>query len=89
MVYQLTMRRSAPWSAPTSPVDGIRVLALLPRRWQKDLSQVAGEIVIRISAGEEATSEDVHAEVERALASSEVSHLELVACRPLAAGPPK
>ncbi|MEN3539909.1 hypothetical protein AAH991_32700 [Microbispora sp. ZYX-F-249] len=89
MLYQLTMRRSAPWSAPTSPVDGIRVLALLPRQWQKDLSQVAGEIVIRIRAGEETTSEEVHAEVERALASSELSHLELVACRPVAAGLPE
>ena len=86
MLYQLTMRRSALGPATGSPVDGIRVLALLPRQWQKDLSQASGEIVIRIRPGEKTTSEEIHAEVTRALASSEVSHLELVACRPLVAG---
>ncbi|WP_311922062.1 hypothetical protein [Microbispora sp. H10836] len=82
MLVQLTMRRTDGQAAPGSPVDGIRVLALLPGSWHKHLEQVAGDIVIRIRA-EGTTAGGVRAEVARILTSPEVSHLELVACRPL------
>ncbi|MFF0310068.1 hypothetical protein ACFYSC_21775 [Streptosporangium sp. NPDC004379] len=86
MLVQLTMRHIDGRPIPNSPVDGIRILALLPEKWHKDLRQATGDIVIRIRAEEEATSAQIRAEVTRILTRPEVSHLELVTCCALSAG---
>lgn len=73
------MRRKPP-KLDNSPIDGIRILALLPGEWIKDLKQTAGDIVIRVYAGDDTTSAQVRAEAARALTDPSVSHWELVAC---------
>jgi hypothetical protein len=83
MLVQLTIRRSHGLPMPASPVDGIRILALLPRDWHKDLSQAAGDIVIRVATDDGTTSAQVRAEVVTALANPEVGDWELTTCHTL------
>ncbi|GIH94895.1 hypothetical protein ACFFMN_24710 [Planobispora siamensis] len=83
MLIQLTMRRTGGVPVPSSPIDGIRIMALLPSRWHKDLTQATGDIVIRVRTDGDTTSADVRAEVTEILANPEVGHWELVTCRPL------
>lgn len=83
MLVQLTMRRAAGESFVNSPVDGIRILALLPRKWRKDLRQSAGDIVIRVQTDEDVTGAEISAEVTRILTNPEVSHWRLVTCHTL------
>ncbi|MCG5216075.1 hypothetical protein [Streptosporangium sp. KLBMP 9127] len=83
MLIQLTMRRIDGLPIPNSPVDGIRILALLPSRWHKDVSQATGDIVIRVRTDEDTTSAQVRAEVTEILTAPEVDHWELVTCQPL------
>lgn len=79
MLVELTMRRKPP-RLDNSPLDGIRILALLPKEWIKDLKQAAGDIVIRVYAGDGTTSAQVRAAADQALADPSVSHWELVSC---------
>lgn len=81
MLVQLRMHRTTGLSPVNSPVDGIRILALLPSKWRKDLNQSTGQIVIRVQTNEEITEADISAEVTRILANPEVSHWRLVSCR--------
>jgi hypothetical protein len=69
-----------------SPVDGIRILALLPRRWRKDLRQATGDIVIRVQTDEEITDAQIRDQVVDILTNPEISHWELVTCQPLNTG---
>lgn len=87
MLVELTMRR-VPGGIPiNSPVDGIRIMALLPRGWEKDLRQSIGEIVIRVNTDEELTDVDIRARVAEILTNPEVSGWRVVACHTLATGP--
>ncbi|MBG0829076.1 hypothetical protein HS041_14990 [Planomonospora sp. ID67723] len=83
MLIQLTMRRTSGVPIPNSPIDGIRIMALLPSRWHKDLTQATGDIVIRVRTDDDTTSADVRAEVSEILTNPEVDHWELVVCRTL------
>ncbi|HEX4817135.1 MAG TPA: hypothetical protein VFV66_30710 [Nonomuraea sp.] len=83
MLIQLTMRRVGGLPIPGSPIDGIRILALLPRNWAKDLSQATGDIVIRVRPDEPTTSAQVRDRVAEILTNPEVSHWELVTCHTL------
>ncbi|MGV9779609.1 hypothetical protein, partial [Streptosporangium sp. NPDC003464] len=71
-----------------SPVDGIRILALLPEKWRKDLRQATGDVVIRVHTDERVTSAQIRAEVIEALTDPAISHWELAACQTLATGRP-
>ncbi|WP_239137004.1 hypothetical protein [Sphaerisporangium rufum] len=68
-------------------MDGIRILAMLPRQWRKDLKNVTGDIAIRVNAGAGVTSAQIRDQVTAILAGPEVSDWELVTCRTLAGGP--
>ncbi|WP_433241137.1 hypothetical protein ACQPYK_35720 [Streptosporangium sp. CA-135522] len=67
-------------------MDGIRILALLPERWRKDLRQATGDVVIRVHTDEDVTSAQIRAEVVEALADPAISHWELATCHTLTAG---
>ncbi|MCT9933208.1 hypothetical protein N5079_23645 [Planotetraspora sp. A-T 1434] len=85
MLVQLTMRQTGGRRIPHSPVDGIRIMALLPGRWHKDLTQATGDIVIRVRADDKTTSAEIRAQVVEILTNPEVSHWELVTCHTLPA----
>lgn len=85
MLIQVTMRQVRGAPVPGSPIDGIRIMALLPGHWHKDLSRAGGDIVIRMRVTEPLTGEQVRAEVARTLANPEVDRWELVACHVLSA----
>jgi hypothetical protein len=85
MLIQLTMRKVDGLPVPGSPVDGIRIMALLPSRWHKDLSHATGDIVIRVRPDEPTTDAEVRAVVTEILTNPEVDHWELVTCRTLLA----
>ncbi|WP_198166951.1 hypothetical protein [Microbispora sp. ATCC PTA-5024] len=87
MLVQLTMRRTAGHAPPNSPIDGIRIMALLPRRWRADLTQATGDIIIRVQTDEDVTGAEIGAEMAEILTNPEVSHWRLAACRTLS-GPP-
>ncbi|MFC4586744.1 hypothetical protein [Sphaerisporangium corydalis] len=86
MLVELTIRRAAGEPSPNSPVDGIRIMALLPARWRKDLKHVTGEIAIRVHTGEDETTAQIRAEVTAILTNPEVSDWELITCHTLANG---
>ncbi|MFF5207105.1 hypothetical protein [Streptosporangium sp. NPDC000396] len=86
MLVELMMRRATGERAGNSPVDGIRILALLPRRWRKDLRQATGEIVIRVHTDECMTNAQIRAEVTEILTDPAVNDWELVTCHTLAVG---
>ncbi|MEO3813659.1 hypothetical protein ABGB17_32080 [Sphaerisporangium sp. B11E5] len=86
MLFELTLRRTEVGATVQSPIDGIRILALLPPRWRKDLKQATGDIVIRVHTDEDLTSAEVRAEVAAVLANPEVSHWRLVTCHTLSVG---
>jgi hypothetical protein len=86
MLVELRIRRTAGEALPNSPVDGIRILALLPRRWRKDLRQVTGDIAIRVHTDDHVTPAQIRAEVVAVLTNPEVSDWELVTCNALASG---
>ncbi|MEU4579622.1 hypothetical protein ACBI99_07635 [Nonomuraea sp. ATR24] len=83
MLIQLTMRKVDGLPVPGSPVDGIRIMALLPSRWHKDLTQATGDIVIRVRPDEPTTSAQVRDVVAEVLTNPEIDHWELVTCRTL------
>lgn len=78
MLFELTMRRRPPSVPANSPVDGIRILALLPDEWRKDLKQATGDVVIRVHVNDGTTNEEVRSKVAEILADPAVSHWEMV-----------
>ncbi|MEU9886216.1 hypothetical protein [Sphaerisporangium sp. NPDC051011] len=87
MLVVLTMRRAAGRPSEVSAVDGIRILALLPRQWRKDLTQAAGYIAIRIQTDEDVTAAQIRAQVTAILANPELGPWELLSCETLTLGP--
>ncbi|GII80339.1 hypothetical protein Sru01_53210 [Sphaerisporangium rufum] len=88
MLVELTMCPTVePGASAGSPVDGIRILALLPDQWRKDLRQANGEIVIRVETADGTTPAQIEATVTEALTDPAISHWRLRACQTLAAGP--
>jgi hypothetical protein len=79
MLAELTFRRRPPHWPDGSPIDGIRLLALLPTDWRMDLRQATGDIVIRVYA-RDTTAADMRGQVAAALADPAVRHWELLAC---------
>ncbi|MDH2424473.1 hypothetical protein [Sphaerisporangium sp. TRM90804] len=86
MLFELTLRRSKGELSINSPVDGIRILALMPGRWRKDLRQSTGDIIIRVYTDDTVTNAQIRAEVRGILTNPEVSHWELVSCNTLTVG---
>lgn len=80
MVVQLTVRRVSGEEGTGSPVDGIRIMALLPPRWRKELGPIGGDIIIRVHPDEEITPAQIRAEVIKALENPEVRNWKLTAC---------
>lgn len=80
MLVELRMRRRPPRISGDSPIDGIRILALLPEKWHKDLRQATGDVIIRVHADDYASSEDIRAEVTARLTDPAVSNWEVVTC---------
>jgi hypothetical protein len=87
MLVELTIRRTttSPASA-NSPIDGIRILALLPEKWHKDLRQVNGDLVIRIDTADDTTSDEIQAMVTAALDDPALGQWRLRSCHTLDSG---
>ncbi|GII88182.1 hypothetical protein Ssi03_61720 [Sphaerisporangium siamense] len=83
MLVELTLRRVAGEPSPNSPVDGIRILALLPRRWHKDLRHVTDEIAIRVQTDDHVTAAQIRDQVAEILTNPEVSDWAVLACEPV------
>jgi hypothetical protein len=80
MLVELTMRRKSPCLSNNSPIDGIRILALLPKEWSKDLTQVDGDVIVRVHAEGIASGREIYSEAVRVLDDPAISHWSLVAC---------
>lgn len=81
MLVELTMHSTAT-SRPSanSPIDGIRILSLLPEKWHKDLRQANGDIIIRVDTADETSTAEIRAAVVQALADPAISHWEIRSC---------
>ena len=84
MLFELTMRRRLPKMPGNSPIDGIRILALLPTEWNKDLKQATGDVVIRVRVEDGTSREDLRTRVAQILTDPAVSHWEVVSADVLA-----
>ncbi|WP_248965997.1 hypothetical protein [Sphaerisporangium perillae] len=84
MLVVLTMRpvRGRPLRDPV--VDGERLLALLPRQWEKEFKQAAGFVAIRIQAAENITTAQIYAQVVSVLTNPEIGNWRLVSYETLA-----
>jgi hypothetical protein len=82
MLVELTIRRVPPGRQAGSPIDGIRVLAVLPGQWRKKLQRADTDIVIRVLAAGP-TSAEICAEACSAITGSEAGPWELVSCQEL------
>ncbi|GAA3804008.1 hypothetical protein GCM10022226_24760 [Sphaerisporangium flaviroseum] len=80
MLVVLTMRRIIGHPSGDSPVDGRRMLALLPRHWRKDLREGGGHIAIRIDTDDNTTTAQIRAQVVATLTNPEISRWRLVSC---------
>ncbi|MFC4585236.1 hypothetical protein [Sphaerisporangium corydalis] len=88
MLVELTMHRAdTSQRSANSPIDGIRILALLPEKWHKDLMRASKDIVIRVDTADDTTSDQIQATVTAALTDPAISHWELTSCHPLDPGP--
>jgi hypothetical protein len=86
LLVELTINPTGPRQASNSPVDGIRILALLPQTWHKELARTSGEIVIRVDTADDTTPDQVHDTVAAALTDPALRHWRLDACRPVTGG---
>ncbi|MFF5210461.1 hypothetical protein [Streptosporangium sp. NPDC000396] len=86
MLVELTMRRTTLEPPSNSPIDGVRILSLLPEQWRKELRLANGDIVIRVHIDDDTTATQIRTEVTAALTAPEVSHWELATCDTLANG---
>ncbi|WP_424529104.1 hypothetical protein ACOZ38_05785 [Sphaerisporangium viridialbum] len=83
MLVELTMHTTPAHPSGKSPIDGIRILALLPDQWSKDLTQANGEITIRVETGDDTTPDEIQETVTEALTDPAISHWHLHTCHPL------
>ncbi|MEV7969831.1 hypothetical protein AB0O34_28200 [Sphaerisporangium sp. NPDC088356] len=83
MLVVLTMRRLKGEPSGEPPLDGERMLALLPRQWRKDFREGAGYIAIRIHTDENITSAQIREQVVAILSNPEVTRWRLVSCETL------
>ncbi|MFD8527781.1 hypothetical protein ACFV0L_10260 [Streptosporangium canum] len=88
MLVELTIKHITPKAPKNSPVDGVRILSLLPAQWRKELVSANGEIVVRVHTDDGATAAQVRVKVTAALTAPEVSHWRLATCDILAIGHP-
>ncbi|MFC4536670.1 hypothetical protein [Sphaerisporangium dianthi] len=77
MLIVLTMRPSKGRKMDVT-VDGERLLALLPRQWDKEFKQAAGFVAIRIQTDENIRTAQIHAQVVSVLTNPELGHWRLV-----------
>ncbi|MFC4590511.1 hypothetical protein [Sphaerisporangium corydalis] len=89
MLVELTMHTTPSHPSADSPIDGIRILALLPEQWRKDLSQANGEIIIRVDTQDDTTGEQVEETITAVLDDPAISHWSLRACQTLSPSPPE
>ncbi|MEV7967220.1 hypothetical protein AB0O34_14735 [Sphaerisporangium sp. NPDC088356] len=86
MLVELTMHTTPAHPSGKSPIDGIRILALLPDQWSKDLTQANGEITIRVETGDDTTTTaQIQRTVTEALTDPAISHWRLHTCHPVPA----
>ncbi|MFC4586001.1 hypothetical protein [Sphaerisporangium corydalis] len=88
MLVVLTLRRDPRHPSDDSPVDGKRLLAQLPRQWDKELRQGVGFIAIRIHTEESVTAQ-IRAQVVDTIANPELSPWRLVSCETLTQRQPR
>ena len=86
MLVQLTMRRKPPELLDSSPVEGIRILALLPEHWKKELWRATGDVVIRIRVNDGTTADQIRVEAGDVLTDPAIAHWGIVACHTVADG---
>ncbi|MGW4638901.1 hypothetical protein ACWEN6_10245 [Sphaerisporangium sp. NPDC004334] len=77
MLVVLTMR-PARGRKMDANVDGKRLLALLPKQWEKEFKQAAGFVAIRIETDENIRSAQIHAQVVSVLTNPELGPWRLV-----------
>ncbi|GGK93892.1 hypothetical protein Sme01_58420 [Sphaerisporangium melleum] len=87
MLVVLTLRPMRGRTLKETAVDGNRLLAMLPRQWDKEFMQTAGFIAIRISTEEEIRTAHVHAQVVSVLANPELGPWRLVSYETLLRDP--
>ncbi len=87
MLVVLTMRRIKGKPSGEPPLDGERMLALLPRQWRKNYREGAGYIAIRIQADENTTAAQIREQVVAILTNPEITRWRLVSCEPLTQHP--
>ncbi|MEU8270548.1 hypothetical protein AB0B89_25745 [Sphaerisporangium sp. NPDC049002] len=83
MLVVLTLRRIIGKPSGEPPLDGERMLALLPRQWRKDFREGSGYIAIRIHTDEDITTAQIRAQVVAVLTNPEVTRWRLVSCETL------
>ncbi|GAA3841761.1 hypothetical protein GCM10022226_75330 [Sphaerisporangium flaviroseum] len=86
MLVELTMHTTPPHLSGKSPIDGIRILALLPDHWRKNLRQANGEIIIRVETDDDITTTQIQETVTEVLTDPAISHWRLRACHTLPPG---
>jgi hypothetical protein len=86
MLVAAILHRAAPGALAASPVDGIRVLALLPPHWRTGLTTANGTITLRLDTTDDTTPAEVRAALTSALADPALNHWRLGSCRPVASG---
>ncbi|MEV4185807.1 hypothetical protein AB0J28_30720 [Streptosporangium canum] len=86
MLVELTIRRTTSEPPNNSPIDGVRILSLLPAQWRKELTAANGEIIVRVRTEDDTTIEQIRVKVTAALTAPEVSHWELATCDAPATG---
>ena len=77
MLVVLTMR-PARGRRLDAAVDGNRLLAMLPKQWDKEFKQAAGFVAIRIQTDEPIRTAQIHAQVVSVLTNPELGHWRLV-----------
>ncbi|WP_031158503.1 hypothetical protein [Streptosporangium roseum] len=89
MMVELTIKRITPEAPNNSPIDGVRILSLLPAQWRKELITANGEIVVRVHTDDGTTTAQIRVKVTAALTAPEVSQWRLATCAILAIGHPE
>ncbi|MDX6741603.1 hypothetical protein [Actinocorallia sp. A-T 12471] len=75
MFMEVTLRRVPP-DPNNSPVDGIRILAMLPRHWRTGLRRESGDVIIEVRLDASATARAIRREISRAIADPSVGDWE-------------
>ncbi|MFC6087188.1 hypothetical protein [Sphaerisporangium aureirubrum] len=86
MLVEAILHGATPGTPTASPVDGIRVLALLPSHWRTGLTTANGTITLRLDTTDDTTHAEVQAALTTALADPALNHWRLGSCRSLSSG---